>query len=109
MDCISSDIINAKLGTGRSSQGIEGYGGGPLWRKMPEVGCNANDGVELKSILLNIIFHAPMGRFHLELIYFNYQFFRRSPIQQFCFNFLKAFSSLLQQGVQVSSVSWLGQ
>ena len=23
---------NAKLGTGRSSRGIEGYGGGPLWR-----------------------------------------------------------------------------
>ena len=29
-------------------------------------------GLLLKSILLNIMFHAPMGRFQLELIYFTY-------------------------------------
>ena len=33
IDGLLSDIKNAKLGTGRSSQGIEGYGGGPLWRR----------------------------------------------------------------------------
>ena len=43
MDCVLSDIKNAKLGTGRSSQGIEGYGGGPLWRRSPALGCSANE------------------------------------------------------------------
>ena len=28
------------------------------------------------------MFHAPMGRFQLELVYFNYQFFHRRLIQQ---------------------------
>ena len=43
MDCVLSDIENTKLGTGRSSEGIEGYGGGPLWRRRPALGCSAND------------------------------------------------------------------
>ena len=43
MDCILSDIKNAKLGTGRSSQEIEGYGGGPLWRRRAPLGCSANE------------------------------------------------------------------
>ena len=44
MDCVLSDIKqNARLGTGRSSQGIEGYGGGPLWKRKPALGCNVND------------------------------------------------------------------
>jgi hypothetical protein len=30
MACELSDIKNVKLGTGRTSQGIEGYGGVPL-------------------------------------------------------------------------------
>ena len=30
MECVLSDIKNVKLGAGRSSQGIEGYGGDPL-------------------------------------------------------------------------------
>jgi hypothetical protein len=38
MDCVLSDIKNAKLGTGRSSQWIEGYGGGPFWRRRPTLG-----------------------------------------------------------------------
>ena len=33
----------AKLGTGRSSQGIEGYGEGPLWRQSPTLGCSADE------------------------------------------------------------------
>ena len=36
---------------------------------------------EWKSILLNIMSHAPVGRFQLELIYFYYPFIHRSPIQ----------------------------
>ena len=38
MDCVLSGIKNAILGTWRSSQGIEGYGGGPLWRQRPALG-----------------------------------------------------------------------
>jgi hypothetical protein len=45
MDCVLSGIKNAKLGTGRSIQGIEGYGGGPLWRRGPTLGCSANEEV----------------------------------------------------------------
>jgi hypothetical protein len=43
MDCVLSDIQNAKLGTGRSSQRIEGNRGGPLWRRKPELGCSGNE------------------------------------------------------------------
>ena len=44
MDCVLSDIKkNARLRTGRSSQGILEYGGGPLWRQRPTLGCNANE------------------------------------------------------------------
>ena len=43
MGCVLSDIKNARLGTGRSSQGIEGYGGDPLWRRRPALGCSANE------------------------------------------------------------------
>ena len=32
---VLSEIKIAKLGTGRRSQGIEGYGGGPLWKRRP--------------------------------------------------------------------------
>jgi hypothetical protein len=31
------------IGIGRSSQGIEGYGGGSLWRRMPALGYSANE------------------------------------------------------------------
>ena len=30
-------------GTGRSSQGIEGYGNCPIWRQRPASGCTANE------------------------------------------------------------------
>ena len=43
MGCAFSDIKNAKLGTGRSSQGIEGYGGDPLWRRRSALGCSDNE------------------------------------------------------------------
>jgi hypothetical protein len=43
------------------------------------------------------MFHAPMGRFQLELIYFNYQFFHRHPIQQLFFFFPVGLSSLSLQ------------
>ena len=47
MDCVLSDIKNnAKLGTGRSSHGIEGYRGGSLWIGRPTLGCSANEGEE---------------------------------------------------------------
>ena len=39
--CIVGHKKNAKLGMGWSSQGIEGYGGGPLWRRRPTQGCSA--------------------------------------------------------------------
>jgi hypothetical protein len=29
--------------TGRKSQGIEGYGRGPLWRRRPTLGCSASE------------------------------------------------------------------
>ena len=32
-----------RMKTGRSSQGIEGYGGGPVWRQRPALGCSANE------------------------------------------------------------------
>ena len=41
--CVLSDIKNAKLGIGRSSKEIEGYGGGPLWRRRPALCCSANE------------------------------------------------------------------
>ena len=34
--CIVGQKKNAKLGTGRRSQRVEGYGGGPLWRPIME-------------------------------------------------------------------------
>ena len=43
MDCVFSSIKNTKLGTGRGSQGIEGSGGGQLWRRRPTLGCSANE------------------------------------------------------------------
>ena len=43
MDCVLSDIKNAKLQTGRSSQRIEEYWGGPLWRQRSALGCSANE------------------------------------------------------------------
>ena len=42
LNCVLTDIKNAKLGTGWSCQGIEGYEGGPLWKRRPAVGCSAN-------------------------------------------------------------------
>ena len=35
--------IIRKLGSGRSSQGIEGYGGDPLLRRRSALGCTASD------------------------------------------------------------------
>ena len=46
MACVLLDIKNAKLGIGRSSEGIEGYGEGPLWRRRPALSCGANDNEE---------------------------------------------------------------
>jgi hypothetical protein len=34
---------DTKFGTGRHSQGIEGYEGGPLSRQRPTLGCSANE------------------------------------------------------------------
>ena len=50
--------------------------------------CNVSftikhDGVKAVNKLLNIMFHAPMGRFKLELLF--YLFFHCRPIQQLCF------------------------
>ena len=42
MDCVLSDIKNARLGTGRSSQRIERCGG-PLWRRRPVLDLSANE------------------------------------------------------------------
>ena len=50
MDYVLSDIKNPKLGTGRSSQGIEGCGGGPLWRRRLVFGCSAKEEEEYFQI-----------------------------------------------------------
>ena len=51
MDCILLDIKkNAKLGTGRSTRGIEGYGRGPLWRRRLALGCSFNEEEEVYHI-----------------------------------------------------------
>ena len=42
MDGLSIDGYE-KLGTGTSNQGIEGYEGGPLGRRRPAFGWNANE------------------------------------------------------------------
>ena len=55
MDCILLDIKNSKLGTGRSSQGVEGYEGGPLWRRRPALGYSANE-EEDTLLILNLQF-----------------------------------------------------
>ena len=34
---------SARLGTGSSSRGKEGYGGGPLWGQRSVEGCSANE------------------------------------------------------------------
>ena len=44
--------MSAKLGTGKTSQGIEGYGGAPLWTRRPALGCDANEGEEVLSVVL---------------------------------------------------------
>ena len=62
MDCVLSDIKNAKLGTGRSIQGIEGYGGGPLWRRRAAFGCSANGDEEERKKIIN---HLPIVKRNL--------------------------------------------
>ena len=42
------------LGTGRSSCGIEGYGGGPLWRRSA-LGCSTNEDDSLPYLIENCI------------------------------------------------------
>ena len=70
--------------------------------------CVVNIKTQVFSILLNIMFHAPMGRFQLELPF--------SPSSHSIVVFFPiGLSSLLRHfqqvllGVEVSSVSWLGQ
>ena len=41
--CIVGHKKIAKFGTGRSSQETEGYGGGPLWRRRPALGCSVSE------------------------------------------------------------------
>ena len=65
------------------------------------------------SLLLIIMFHAPMGGFQLELIhYFNY-FSTVVPSNSFVFPFCRPFVvnttfSTGLKGVEVSSISWIG-
>ena len=67
-----------------------------------------------ESILLNIMFHAPIGRFQLELIYYFIYFSALVPynicVLFSCRPFVvnTTFSTGLV-GVEVTSVSWLGQ
>ena len=39
-------------GTGRSSQGTDGYGGGPLWRQRPALGYSANEEEDINKCLI---------------------------------------------------------
>ena len=50
--CIAGHKKHARLGTGRSGQGIKGCGGGPLWRQRPTLGCSANEEEEEGPVLL---------------------------------------------------------
>ena len=64
-----------------------------------------------RKILLNIMFHAPMGRFQLELIYY-FNYFSTVVPSNICV-FLSCRHIVVTKtglvGVEVSSVSWLGQ
>ena len=40
---MASEGLMKRMQTGRSSQGIEGYEGGPLWRQRPTLGFSANE------------------------------------------------------------------
>ena len=77
-----------------------------------QIFCYHRFGFKYILILLNIIIHAPMERFQLELInYFTY--FSPSPRQR-CVSFLQAFCHNMTfstglVSVEVSSVSWLGK
>ena len=46
-----------------------------MGRIRGEIRCQVIDKLLLNSILLNIMFHAPMERFQLELIYYFTYFF----------------------------------
>jgi hypothetical protein len=61
-----------------------------------------------KSILLNIMFHALIEIFHLELFYL---FFHRRPTHKLCFLSCRYFvvNAAFSTGLVVSSVSWLVQ
>ena len=57
------------------------------------------------SMLLNIMFHALMGRFHLELFYL---FFHRRPTHKLWFLSCRPFvvNATFSTGLVVSSISW---
>jgi len=70
--------------------------------------------IYLNLILFNIMFHAPMGRFQLEITYYFTYFSPSShPIFVFFFpvglSFINTTFSTSLVGVEVSSISWLGQ
>ena len=54
------------------------HGQGRMKKENKTLGTERHESIDT---LLNIMFHAPMGRFQLELIYFYYLFFHRRPIQ----------------------------
>ena len=62
-------------------------------------------------ILLNILFHAPMGRLKLELIYYFTNFSTVVPSNSCVFLSCRLFvvNMTFSTGLVVSSVSWLGQ
>ena len=57
------------------------------------------------------MFHAPMGRFQLELFIFITYFFHRRLTYKLCFLSYRPFviNATFSTGLIVSSVSWLGQ
>ena len=61
--------------------------------------------------LLNIMFHAPMGRFQLGLIYCFTYFSTVVPFNSCVFLYCRPFvvNATFSTGLVVSSVSWLGQ
>ena len=66
MDCVLSDIKNAKIGTGRSSQGIEGYGGGPLWRRRPHWAVMSMKKKFKRTMDLNLTSKRSLFSVHIE-------------------------------------------
>ena len=71
-------LKNEKLGNGRSNQGIEIYGGDPLWRQRPALGCSANEEEDIGYLICaHWLALRPYIKFLNKLSNSKYIFFRK--------------------------------